>query len=269
MQQEHHPTDEPAGSAKDASPRRPAEIDNTSIASGWKTSPKHSKVLYSTPPTQSDEKDFYASIGRRAGLTTAGGSKRDPVASSSEQTRAFARSTLRHRSDEVQSPSNAANEYEKPVKRHGEMSPAGLSEEEAFYASMGQRAKAPPVASKAESRRSDSSLPKPVVEHKLSELLRASSSSLADSPMKDARDEIRALRHGHNTNTASGTSKRTFDARNNNLLKRKASTLDATGEDPVVEWVMATGAPKMLCSCEGGPAGVYQDYIICRRCKTL
>ncbi|KAK1059269.1 hypothetical protein LTR74_012759 [Friedmanniomyces endolithicus] len=264
-------TNEQTEGAKDASPRRPVETNDTSIASGWKTRPKHSKVLHSTPPTQSDEKDFYASIGRRAGLTTAGGSKRDPVASSSEQTRAFARSTLRHRSDEVQSPSNAASEYEKPVKRHGEMSPAVLSEEEAFYASLGQRAKAPPVASKAEPRRPDVSLPKPVVEHymKLSELLRASSRSLADSPMKDARDEIRALRHGHNTNAASGISKRTFDAHNNKLLKRKASTLDATGEDPVVEWVMATGAPKMLCSCEGGPAGVYQDYIICRRCKTL
>ncbi|KAK1052043.1 hypothetical protein LTR33_014500, partial [Friedmanniomyces endolithicus] len=289
--QKPHLTNDHTESAKDASPRRPVETNDTSITSGWKTRPKHSNVLYSTPPTQADENDFYASVGRRASLGTARTPKRDTPASSSELTGASAvrgppsgiqmaqrsvgaeqppsrlsQSTLRepsYQDDEIQSPSGAASEYKESATRQGQKSPAGLSEEEAFYASLGQRAKAPPVASKAEPRRPDISLPKPA------ELLRASSRSLADSPMKDARDEIRALRHGHNKNATSGISKRTFDAHNNNLLKRKASTLDASGENPAVEWVMATGAPKMLCSCEAGPAGVYQDYIICRRCKTL
>ncbi|KAK0267107.1 hypothetical protein LTR91_014673 [Friedmanniomyces endolithicus] len=292
--QEHHSTDEPAESAKDASPRRLTETDNTNVTKEWKSRLKHSTVLFSTPPTKADENDFYASIGRRASSDTAGSSKREAVASSSARTGASAvrdpssgiqmakssvralqpqsrpaRSTLRHQSDLVQSPSIAGSEYDESARQRGRKSPAGLSEEEAFYASPGQRSKAPPVASKGEPRGPDTVLPKPTAEQKLPELLRASSRSLVDSPMKDARNEIRALRHRHNTNIVSGLTERTFDAHNNNLLKRKASTLDAKGEDPVVEWVMATGAPKVLCSCEAGPAGVYQDYVICQRCKTL
>ncbi|TKA82871.1 hypothetical protein B0A55_00977 [Friedmanniomyces simplex] len=265
------PPNAPAESAKDTS-REVAETDETGMTAGVKTNPKPKRrsTLHSTPPTQADESAFYASLGqrRKSGNLTARGPVPPPKTPSGHSQGSSHDSSLQR--DEAQSPSSRANEQGKP-ERNGQKSPAGLSEERAFYASLGQ--KLPPATGSTKPPRPGAlptSATTPVAKRKLLEVFRASSRSSADTPLEDARDEIQASRRGHNTSSATAGAIRTPNADGTAYPTHKTTlNNDAAAEDPIMEWMNSTGAPRILCSCEGSPAGNYQGYLICQRCSTL
>ncbi|KAK3615870.1 hypothetical protein LTR56_026327 [Elasticomyces elasticus] len=151
-----------------------------------------------------------------------------------------------------------------PPRYQSQPKPATQSKEEAseeaFYASLGAR---PVIGStNGKPRPQPKKLPitstrRPARKRKVSEALSATSelSKESDTSTKDTREEIEALRR-----------RRMGSRRDANDPMTPQG--DGTG-DPVKQWMTSPLSPSICCSCVGGPAGKYTDYIICVRCSSL
>ncbi|KAK3618406.1 hypothetical protein LTR56_021584 [Elasticomyces elasticus] len=199
--------------------------------------------------------DTLASSPKQNATTPGGQHAKVKVTSQAARKSAFP--TRRQRDDESSDESSSEGS---PPRSQNRPLIAAQSEEAAFYASLGAR---PVIGStNGKPRPQPKKLPttsvrRPARKRKVSEAFSATSelSEDTDTPTKDAREEIQALRRRRMRSRPDANDPMTPQA-------------DGLG-DPVKQWMISPLSPSICCSCVGGPAGKYTDYIICVRCSSL
>ncbi|KAK5677846.1 hypothetical protein LTS10_009729 [Elasticomyces elasticus] len=250
------PTKGPGEAQKKVAHDSDEEDDNTPST---RTVKPHGNVVTRSEQTKSGRSDVpkgtSSKSSKQIATTSAGQHAKVKVISQAARKSAFP--TRRQRDDKSSDESSSEGS---PPRYQNRPLIAAQSEENAFYASLGAR---PVIGStNGKPRPQPKKLPatsarRPARKRKVSEALSATSelSEDTDTPTKDAREEIQALRR-----------RRTRSRRDvNDQMTPKA---DGTG-DPVKQWMISPLSPSICCSCVGGPAGKYTDYIICVRCSSL
>ncbi|KAK5738800.1 hypothetical protein LTR17_005735 [Elasticomyces elasticus] len=219
----------------------------------------HGNIVTRSEQTKSGRSDVLkgTSSKRSKQITTTSAGQHAKVKVISQAARKSAFPTPRQRNDESSDESSSEGS---PPRYQNRPLIAAQSEEAAFYASLGARpvigstnGKPKPQPKKLPT----TSVRRPAKKRKVSEALSATSelSEDTDTPTKDAREEIQALRR-----------RRMRSRRDAN----DPMTPQANGtRDPVKQWMISPLSPSICCSCVGGPAGKYTDYIICVRCSSL